>query len=232
LLESTYTKLEGSGTTFQTWEVAGLAPALFGMRNPKDSWDKGDSEIDLNVDGGLRIGPKDMQLAQTLIDGGSCHCKFLRDIIVWVDITGPLYFWTELDTYKVGTVRNSCSTMHTLIKKINALPPSKNTEEEILSLFALEDPDTQKSAILGIWAIMWDYLQYHDVHSNSTIRYIKQLLPDSYIQRSMYLISYQGLRNVIQWRQTHRLVEWNTGFINWVKTLPYADEFIFYKGGR
>lgn len=216
------------GMTFRTWEVGGLIPAIHGMRNPKDSWEHSDSYLE-DFTNEFKIGEKDLCLAQSLISGGPCHSKFLRQIMVWVEITGPLYFWTELDTYKVATVRNSCSTMHKLVSKIKSTPPEDLKDCKIKELFCAEDPLVLEH-IRKTWALMYEYYNNSLEDEVVKLRKLKQLLPDSYRMRSMYTCSYATIRNINKWRSTHRLPEWRKDWIKWVHTLPYADELIFYKG--
>lgn len=132
-----------NGLTFETLEVGGIQPALKGMRNPKKSWDRSDSQL---FRGQHIIGPKDLELAQTLIKGGDVHSKFLRQIMVWVDITAPLYWWSEFDTYKVGVTRDSCSTMHTLLNEIKTFDPDTD-QEDIANLFEIADVNDVKDML-------------------------------------------------------------------------------------
>ena len=216
------------GMTFRTLEVAGLVPAFHAMRNPKDSWNQSDSKI-TDLPGNLLIGENDMKLAQSLISGGPCHSKFLRDIIVWVDITGPLYFWTELDTYKVGTVRNSCSTMHKLTSKVKAVDGDELTDSKIYELFCVDDDPLVLDHIRTTWTLMHDYYVHSMDEENVKLRKLKQLLPDSYRMQATYMCSYATIRNINKWRATHRLPEWSVDWMEWVKTLPYAEHLIFYR---
>ena len=213
---------------FENTEVFGFKAALRGMRNPYDSWDKSDSIIDIpNNDVTIEhivIGPNDMELAQKLIHGGAPHFKFLRQIAVWVDIDAPLYWWSEADTYKVGTVADSCSTMHMLGKK-----PFDETMFETRYMDAAEIAEI----LVKLNKVQEEYIHYRDNKDNAGIqlchRKLKALLPTSYLQKRTWSANYAILRNMYFWRKGHRLSEWNTDFVEWVKTLPYAEEFILFE---
>ena len=198
-------------------ETCGWAPALRGMRNPKDSWDRADSDF-INPP---RLGPNDLTLATSLAKGGPVHAKYRRMVTVYCDITAPLYWWKEFDTYKVGTVANSCSTMH----KIHSRPLTinnfahehltecnrnlleltiKNINDARLEYLAAADSDTAKEA----W---WQMIQ---------------LLPSSYLQKRTIMLNYEVLHNIYHSpRYNHKLSEWKF-FCEWIKTLPYADDLI------
>ena len=205
-------------------EVFGFEAALRGMRNPKNSWDRSDSYNDNIL--GFIIGEKDMKLAQSLIQGGPVHSKFLRYIHVQADITAPRYWWSEYDTYKVGTVANSTSTMH----KIAETPIT-------LDCFEIDDLNewleiNNQPLNYGFEQIIkycedlrQKYLETKDV------RYWKELirwLPAGWLQTRTVDLNYEVLRNIYKWRKTHKLSEWNTTFCNWVESLPYAKEFILF----
>lgn len=201
---------------FENTSVYNFENAFRGMRNPLDSWNKSDSYKSSDVD--YIIGKKDLKLAQKLIKGGVEHSKFMRQIFVSVDITAPLYWWSEFDTYKVGTVANSCSTMH----KLYAYPFSIN-------MFEVDNEYPR-----FIWDKLIDYLEsvrqeYNRTKDIKLFRIMKQLLPSSFNQKRTITLSYAVLRNMYLQRKNHKLTEWSIDFVNWVKSLPYSEELICYK---
>ena len=270
---------------FENTDVWGFEHAIRGMRNPKNSWDRSDSEClfhalpnysyddpkaeeytryldDYNLN--LKIGPNDMKLMQALIKGGSEHRKFMRQIFVSVDITAPLYWWKEFDTYKVATVANSTSTMH----KIQSLPITRESFEMDDHKFGLKIPITQKYA-----NIPDDMFFEHDDMIDTIINYMEALrqeynaiveklknpqgdpnyavelqkranwvwkelirwLPESWLQKRTITMNYENVRSMVHQRMNHKLNEWSgkdddslPNFIAWARTLPYAEELIFY----
>lgn len=187
----------------RTIEVAGIFTALHAMRNPLNSWDKSDSHNG-------HIGDNDRKLATQLIQAGPEHCKFLRSITVSVETWGTMYWWAEADTYKVGTVRNSCSKMHKLMSKPFELED-----------FATDGMDDIAVEHMKTWIEMLNverdkYLQTKD---KTYWRNVLLMLPDSYIQRSTWTLNYAVLRNIYRQRQNHKLTEWHE-FCDWIKTLP------------
>lgn len=234
---------------FKTLEVAGFIPAItHGMRNPLDSWDKSDSSIHCLTDEFV-LGAEDKRLAQSLISAGPEHAKFMRQIQVWVDITAPIYWWSEFDTYKVGVSRNSCSTMHTLIKQVQSFDNNEEfqawyksrtavpgsvpvaTPKCVLELFEL--PNTVYNSAEDVqtylgqtFIFMYELAQ--TANKQALIRELKQVLPSSWLQKATINMSYQAIRNMIQQRKNHRLPEWRNNFIAWARTLPYADDLLFY----
>lgn len=213
---------------FEKTEVFGFEAALRGMRNPKNSWDRSDSYNDNIL--GFVIGEKDMKLAQSLIQGGPVHSKFLRYIHVQVDITAPRYWWSEYDTYKVGTVANSTSTMH----KLAETPITIDCfETDDLQNFTLSNNEYTmfghanyiNSTIAYLEALRQKYLETKD------IRYWKELvrwLPVGWLQTRTVDLNYEVLRNIYKWRKNHKLTEWSVSFVNWIETLPYSKEFILF----
>lgn len=203
---------------FENTSVMNFKNAIRGMRNPHDSWDKSDSkqmETDLFV-----LGDKDKELAISLIKGGSEHRKFLRQIFVSVDISAPLYWWKEFDTYKVGTVSNSCSTMHTITKY-----------EFSLDMFECKELNDDGIAFLSsiidkLNSLRKEYLETKD---KNIWKEIIILLPESFIQKRTITMDYENLLGMCSkgQRRFHKLTEWSTDFINWARSLPYAQEFIF-----
>lgn len=205
-------------------EVFGWMAAIRGMRNPRDSWDKSDSgwhgefiyATGMPI---IDIGPNDFALMKKLIAAGSDHSKFMRMIHVQCDWEAPLYWWKEADTYKVGTVRNSYSTMN------------KITEHEFtIDMFAHEHLDAGSIATLDM--VVFDLnqlrIQYLGTARDDTFRkslwyQIIQLLPSSYLQKATMDFNYAVLRNMYHSRKAHKQDEWREDFCNWVKTLPYSE---------
>ena len=192
--------------------------AIRGARNPMNSWDRMDSYYD--ADGNFVLGENDLSLAKRLASAGSDHRKFLRQIFVSVDITAPLYWWKEFDTYKVGTVANSCSTMH----KIHA----KTFERDDFSCDKLDEGG------LAALDVIIDYLECERVkfcedktNKQAWINMI-QILPTSYNQMRTVTLNYENLINIYYARRTHKLDEWKN-FCDWIMSLPYAKELIAVK---
>lgn len=222
---------------FENTSVMNFDGAIRGMRNPLNSWDKSDSvflapqycdtikeHYIANMCAGKVpiIGKNDLDLMKRLVKAGSDHRKFLRQILVSVDITAPLYWWKEFDTYKVGTVANSCSTMHMLT--------SKKIE---LSDFSIDDfyiegegiglRDCFINVVADCESLRRKYLETKD---KKYWRGLIQLLPSSYNQRRTVILNYEVLRNIYRSRKNHKLDEWSVGFINWIKGLPYLEDLI------
>lgn len=197
--------------------VMNIENAIRGARNPLSSWDRMDSAY--NEDGDYILGENDLGLGMRLAKAGSDHRKFIRQIFVSVDITAPLYWWKEFDTYKVGTVANSTSTMHKLHSKPIVMEDfsfDKLTGES--ERFAREMVDYIESVRLKYMenkdkAYWWDLIQ---------------LLPSSYNQMRTCTMNYENLTNMYYARRNHKLDEWHV-FCDWVKSLPYANEFILTK---
>ena len=167
----------------------------------------------------FNIGLNDLELAQRLIKAGNEHAKFLRQIFVSVDISAPRYWWSEFDTYKIGTTANSCSTMH----KISAYPITKE-------MFEIDTNMTEDT----YWNIVIDHLEslrqkYNETNDIKWFRYLKQELPESFIQKRTVTLNYAVIRNMYLQRKNHRLKEWSINFINWIKSLPYAKELIMFE---
>ena len=204
---------------FENCEVMGWEHAIRGMRNPMNSWDRSDSEEfeirNFRSNGHVEpyvVGVNDLELMLKLAKAGSVHAKYRRMITVYVDITAPLYFWKEFDTYKVGTVANSCSTMHTIHKK-----------EFTLDDFSYEHLDLELNilevVITGLNAARKRYLKSKD---KADWWQMIQLLPSSYNQRSTVQLNYAVLRNIYHSRKNHKLDEWRD-FCKWVEELPYSE---------
>lgn len=199
-------------------EVVGWRAAIRGARNPMNSWDKSDSLYFPGEDYSccVRIGPNDMKLLRNLADAGSDHGKYLRMIQVYCDVTGPFYWYKELDTYRMGVEKNSCSTMH----KIHAQP------------FTMADFSHDKLNLVGVnmLKIIVDQLEANRrlFVENKDKKFwwqLIQLLPSSYNQRRTYMFSYAALRAIYHARKNHKLTEWHE-FCEWIESLPYAEELI------
>lgn len=194
--------------------VMNIENAMRGARNPMNSWDKSDSYYD--EEGNYQLGPNDMNLARRLRLAGSDHRKFIRQIFVSVDITAPLYWWKEYDTYKVATVANSTSTMHKIHSKefsIEDFSHDHLTEEGLESL---------KRTVEDLERIRLRFLEEKNKEDWYTII---QLLPSSYQQMRTCTMNYESLINMYFSRKSHKLEEWHT-FCDWIRTLPYAKELI------
>ena len=189
-------------------EVLGLEPAIRGMRNPLNSWDKQDSFFDGEE---FIIGRNDFSLMEKLAKSGSSHSKYRRMIVVYADITAPLYWWKEYDTYKVGTVANSCSTMH----KIHA-------KEFTLDDFSHEYFEDE--AIIRFMVLSLNFYRYK-FNETKEKRYwyqMIQLLPTSYNQKRTVMLNYEVLANMYKDRKNHKLDEW-VEFCEWIKGLPHSE---------
>ena len=194
----------------------GWEEAIRGMRNSWNSWDKSDSG---KV--GFSVGTNDHELMKKLVAAGPDHRKFLRMITVYVDITAPLYWWKEFDTYKVGTVANSCSTMHTIAEKPFTWDDFSHEHLDHLSL------ELMHNIIVKLNANRNEYLEYKDCDDsiNSKKDYwwqMIQLLPSSYNQKRTVMMNYEVLANIYESRKGHKLDEWRA-FCSWVETLPHSD---------
>lgn len=200
--------------TIQNTSVMNFENAIRGARNPMNSWKRMDSTV--AEDGSFIFGPNDLDLAKRLARAGSDHRKYLRMVFVCVDVTAPLYWWKEYDTYKVATVANSTSTMH----KIHSKP------------FSIDDfscdhmtPDTRafmETIVERLEAIRKRFLE---TKSKDDWYDMIQLLPSSYQQLRTLTFNYETLINIYRARRNHKLQEWHT-FCDWIETLPYARELI------
>ena len=202
-------------------EVYGFKAAIRGMRNPMNSWDRSDSDCKTIIrDNGKYVedftGDNDLKLMRQLAKSGSVHAKYRRMITVTCDITAPMFWWAEFDTYKVGTVRNSCSKMH----KIHS--------EELLN----EDFSCEGCREIGSWATLCFVTvqntcnklreKYNETKEKKYWRALIELLPESYNQRATVQLNYEVLAGMYYWRKDHKLDEWHT-FCEWVESLPYAE---------
>ena len=210
--------------------VYGWEAALRGMRNSFNSWDKSDTAFTNGMMAG-HMGEADLSLAQKLAWAGSDHGKFLRMINVSMDITAPMYWWKEFDTYKVGTVRNSCSTMHKIHAKEFTLDDFSHEH-----LLGYDQPKNHIGGVRDSADLMDEILMilnyYRAIYletKNKTYWYqLIQLLPSSYNQRSTVLLNYAVLRNMYAARKEHKLDEWRD-FCGWIERMPYS-ELITVKG--
>lgn len=227
----------------ENFEVTGWEAALRGMRNPKNSWNKSDTMIvdvpdtpRLDYSGNVvevipahkqvviryedkkweGIGEKDIRLMTTLCNAGTDHRKFMRMIIVYLDITAPLYYWKEFDTYKVGTVANSCSTMHKIADK-----------EFTLEDFSCEHLENSWLAHLKETIRLLNEARdaYNWCNTDAKKEWwwqMIQLLPSSYNQKRTVMLNYEVLANIYKSRRNHKLDEWHT-FCDWIESLPYSE---------
>lgn len=237
---------------FENTEVYGFKNSLRGMRNPMNSWDKSDTVFGYNQCGNCKydhlcdecskhdpdnysieapiIGENDMKLAQQLIRAGSEHRKFMRQIFVSVDITAPLYWWKEFDTYKVGTVANSTSTMHKLATTPITLDCFE-TDDYNPNTFVYYEHTSVSDVVNTEIIRLLETLRKHYLETKDK-KYWKELirwLPESWLQTRTVTMSYENLLAMCSkgQRRFHRLSEWSESFINWARTLPYSQELIF-----
>ena len=237
-------------------EVVGWEHAIRGMRNPKNSWDRSDSGCCADLEctdctlydiensccdheGDYILGPNDLDLTNRLDNGGPVHAKYRRMIVVYLDIVAPLYWWKEFDTYKVGTVANSCSTMHKIHDKEFTLEDfsCEHLTERRLSLLEdiIIDLNDARAYFNKCEKELKSNVSY-GINPEEGRKHIKelqkehwwqmiQLLPSSYNQRRTIMLNYEVLVGIYKWRKNHKLDEWHD-FCTWVETLPYAQELI------
>ena len=209
---------------FENLEIVGWKPAIRGMRNPLNSWDQSDSypthieDTDTleTAEYSFVIGEKDLKLMETLAKGGRSHAKFRRMIGVYVDITAPLYWWKEFDTYKVGTVANSCSTMHTI-----------HTKPLSMDNFSIDHLMEQSKLCLQNTINTINYFrdEYNETGDKSYWWQMIQLLPSSFNQKRTVLLNYEVLSAIYEQRKNHKQDEWRK-MCAWIEDLPYAPELI------
>ena len=214
-------------------EVFNFEGAFRGLRNPMNSWSKSDSYIDALTNKYI-VGENDLKLAQRMIGAGTDESKFMRQIFVSMDITAPLYWWKEADTYKIATVSNSCSTMH------------KITSSEITEENYSFDPEPDKPLtdlptndyvrILDIKNravadVEWLRKKYNETKDKRYWRLLIQINPDGWLQKRTWTGNYQNLRNMYFARKNHKLIEW-IQFCQIIEQLPYSKELICYKKDR
>lgn len=217
-------------------EVVGWEHAIRGMRNPLESWGKSDSyfdyerhntddlEVDYQLDEAFYIGVNDQNLMKRLRKAGTDHRKFMRMIVVYCDILAPLYWWKEFDAYKVGTVANSCSTMHCIHK--HAFSHDDFSCEQLLDE-PIVDQDgrlvsSQASLNLTIDILNIYREKFIDTKDKKYWRQMIQLLPASYNQKRTVMLNYEVLANIYKSRKDHKLDEWHE-FCDWIKGLPYSE---------
>lgn len=197
-------------------QVMNLENAIRGARNPMNSWNRMDSSYD--EEGNYILGPNDLSLATRLAHAGSDHRKYMRMIFVSVDITAPLYWWKEYDTYKVATVANSTSTMHKIHSKAFSIEDFSCDHMTPGTLAFMETIVTELENIR---------LRYLESKSKEDWYDMIQLLPSSYNQMRTCTFNYETLFNIYHARRHHKLAEWHT-FCDWVETLPYAEELLTF----
>lgn len=197
--------------------VMNLENAIRGARNPMNSWNRMDSEYDEN--GQYILGPNDLGLAKRLAKAGSDHRKYLRQVFVSVDINAPMYWWKEFDTYKVGTVANSTSTMHKIASKAFSIDDFSHDHSNEQTVKCLE------MIVETLESLRQEYLKTKD----KTVWYsMIQLLPSSYHQMRTVSMNYETLINIYYARKHHKLTEWHT-LCAWIESLPYASDLILIK---
>ena len=220
---------------FENVEVFGWESSIRGLRSPMNSWDNSDSwygckcgdygkteskycDEHCTADCTFCIGDNDLDLMKKLIAAGSDHSKFMRMINVTLDITAPLYWWKEFDTYKVGTVRNSCSTMHKIHEKNFTL------DDFSFEDFEVEDGEIFLSDCFTNVVADCEMLRklFVETGNKKYWRGLIQLLPESYNQRATLMLNYEVLRNMYHSRKNHKLDEW-VEFCKWIETLPYSE---------
>lgn len=230
---------------FENSEVLGWEHAIRGMRNPMNSWDKSDSGycgrdllrncrtcVHRNTGhpacySGFDLGPNDYDLMMRLRNAGSDHRKFMRMITVYVDVTAPMYWWKEFDTYKVGTVRNSCSTMHKIHE--NEFTIEDFSCEHLFDCYG--DPSMNlnyagkypKAVLIDLIHVLNNFRWwYNETKDKKYWWQMIQLLPSSYNQRATLLLNYEVLANIYKSRKNHKLDEWRE-FCTWIEGLPYSE---------
>lgn len=233
---------------FEKTETMGWEGAIRGMRNPMNSWEKSDSGNCYDFDScevcplvepckktdctqTYVIGPNDLDLARRLAKGGPVHAKYRRQIFVSVDITAPLYWWKEFDTYKVGTTANSCSTMHKIHSRdltrddfsYESLIPEDG--EDTNTKYGAEFVDDLDILDLTIERINHNRYLYLQTKDKRYWRRMIQLLPSSYNQKRTVTMDYENLYGMYHSRKDHKLDEWRVGFCEWAKSLPYSELF-------
>ena len=223
----------------ENYEVVGWEHAIRGMRNPMNSWGKSDSELHHGYvyrdecnerwesNGHLfEIGPNDQDLMMKLRNAGTDHRKFMRMITVYVDITAPLYWWKEFDTYKVGTVANSCSTMHKIHEKEFTFDDFSHEKLINSACMEIQEQHIRISPIQALATTIECLNSYRDLYLQTKDKkywwQMIQLLPSSYNQRRTIMMNYEVLANMYKSRKDHKLDEWRE-FCKWIKELPYSE---------
>lgn len=226
-------------------EVMGWEHAIRGMRNPKNSWEKSDSGVcathgpahcadcvytdchadDVEIGTKYILGPNDLKLMTTLRNAGTDHRKFMRMITVYLDITAPLYWWKEFDTYKVGTVANSCSTMHKIAAKEFTFDDFSHEKLINSACMEIQEQHIRISPIQALATTIECLNSYRDLYLQTNDKkywwQLIQLLPSSYNQRRTVMLNYEVLANTYKSRRHHKLDEWHT-LCDWIENLPYS----------
>lgn len=214
-------------------EVYGWEAAIRGMRNPMNSWDRSDSEwttpmltpreicnaraSGLDPDHIFEIGPNDLKLMRQLNAGGSEHCKYRRMIQVYLDITAPISFWHDFDTYKVGTVKNSCSRMHTIHRRDLAI------EDFSVEHISNEPPLYLENQFRGVISAINECRRKFVETGDKTYWYqLMEMLPQSFNQKATVMLNYEVLSHIYHQRKNHKLDEWRE-FCVWIESLPYSE---------
>ena len=227
-------------------EVMGWEHAIRGMRNPKNSWKKSDSGVcathgpahcadcvytdchadDVEIGTKYILGPNDLDLMTTLRNAGTDHRKFMRMITVYFDITAPLYWWKEFDTYKVGTVANSCSTMHKIAAKEFTFDDFSHEKLINSACMEIQEQHIRISPIQALATTIECLNSYRDLYLQTNDKkywwQLIQLLPSSYNQKRTVMLNYEVLANIYKSRRNHKLDEWHT-LCDWIESLPYSE---------
>ena len=215
--------------SFEKTEVVGIEHTIRGMRNPMNSWDKRDSCYAIvDEERGVYnyvVGDRDFDLMKRLANAGTDHRKFMRMLVVYVDITAPLYWWKEFDTYKVGTVANSCSTMHKIHSEKITLDDF-SVDNLGLVLYDTDYEDDRCRFVDWFCHVvdMCEQLRtlFVETKDERYWRALIQLLPESYNQKRTIMLNYEVLANIYRSRRGHKLEEWRY-FCKWIESLPYSD---------
>lgn len=227
-------------------EVMGWEHAIRGMRNPKNSWEKSDSGVcathgpahcadcvytdchadDVEIGTKYILGGDDLTLMTTLRNAGTDHRKFMRMITVYLDITAPLYWWKEFDTYKVGTVANSCSTMHKIAAKEFTFDDFSHEKLINSACMEIQEQHIRISPIQALATTIECLNSYRDLYLQTNDKkywwQLIQLLPSSYNQKRTVMLNYEVLANIYKSRRNHKLDEWHT-LCDWIESLPYSE---------
>ena len=228
-------------------EVLGWEHAIRGMRNPKNSWEKSDTNFEVHSCECFphsraicfdKLGSNDLTLMTTLRNAGTDHRKFMRMITVYLDITAPLYWWKEFDTYKVGTVANSCSTMHKIAAKEFTLDDFSHEHlvddlDVRIEIGGTDHRDTGPMEVLGMTIDVLNHFREKYLVATKTEEYtglpakdiwwqMIQLLPSSYNQKRTVMLNYEVLANIYKSRRHHKLDEWHS-LCDWIESLPYSE---------
>ena len=214
-------------------EVFNFEGAFRGLRNPMNSWNKSDSYIDALTNKYI-VGENDLKLAQRMIGAGTDESKFMRQIFVSMDITAPLYWWKEADTYKIATVSNSCSTMHKITSSEIAEENYSFDPEPDKPLTDLPTDDYVRILDIknrAVADVEWLRKKYNETKDKRYWRLLIQINPDGWLQKRTWTGNYQNLRNMYFARKNHKLIEW-IQFCQIIEQLPYSKELICYKKDR